>query len=398
MKNREQKLNLAYITSMKHGLSAFNYREIEELTKRGVNVFLFPTKYGTGPYMPTKDQECYVYKPYKVLLKQSFFFMRNPIKYSKIVAEAIKSKSLMDMVIAFDFASQMKKKNIDRIHCHHGDHKLFIGYYCKKILNIPLSVTIHSHSLYVNPNWELFKKSLNACDTIISISDYNKKMLTEKFGVDSKKVQVIRLFVDTEEFKPNETKRILIVGQFAERKGHEILFNAVKKLNRNDIKIWVVGGGTWDQVGFVDVRQLAKDMNLEDKIIFFGMVSDEALSELYELCDIFCLPSRTSSDGNKEGIPVTLMEAMSYGKPVISTRHAGIPELVEEILVEENDVNELANAIELLADNPDLRKKLGDRNREIIEKKYSKKNLVKLQNCFTSLLSVYLISNRRILK
>lgn len=377
-----EKLNLAYITSMKHGLSAFNYRELEELTKLGLNIFLFPTKYGTGPYMPKKNWDCYVYNPYKVLFKQFFFFMRNPIKYVKILAEAVKSKSLMDMVIAFDFANQMRKKNVDRIHCHHGDHKLFIGYYCKKILNIPLSVTIHSHSLYVNPNWKMFKKSLDACDTIVSISDYNKRMLTEKFGVDSKKVQVIRLFVDTEEFRPDKTNKILIVGQFTERKGHEILFNAVKKLNRNDIKIWVVGEGTWDQVGFVDVRQLAKDMDLEDKVVFFGMISDEVLMELYELCDIFCLPSRTASDGNKEGIPVTLMEAMSYGKPVISTRHAGIPEIVEEILVEENNIEELAKTIELLADNPDLRKKLGAINREIIEERYSKENVMKLKEIF----------------
>jgi glycosyltransferase involved in cell wall biosynthesis len=382
MKNREKKWNLAYITSMKHGLSAFNYREIEELTKLGRNIFLFPTKYDKGLYMPKKSWNCYVYSPYKILFKQIFFFIKTPIKYIKLLAEAVRSKSLMDMVIAYDFANQMRKKNIDRIHCHHGDHKLFIGYYCKKILNIPLSVTIHSHSLYVNPNWEMFKKSLDVCDTIISISDYNKKMLTEKFGVDSEKVQVIRLFVDTEKFKPDKTNKILIVGQFAERKGHEILFKAVKKLNRKDIKIWVVGEGTWDQVGFVDVRQLAKDMNLEDKIVFFGSVNDEVLRELYVLCDIFCLPSRTSSDGNKEGIPVTLMEAMAYGKPVISTRHAGVPELVGEILVEENDVNELANAIELLADNPYLRKKLGDRNREIIEEKYSKENVVKLKEIF----------------
>ena len=105
MKNRERKLNLAYITSMKHGLSAFNYREIEGLTKLGLNIILFPTKYGTGPYMPTKGWDCYIYNPYKVLLKQTFFFLGNPIKYVKILAEAVRSKSLMDMVIAFDFAS-----------------------------------------------------------------------------------------------------------------------------------------------------------------------------------------------------------------------------------------------------------------------------------------------------
>jgi glycosyltransferase involved in cell wall biosynthesis len=384
MGDKEHKLNLAYITSMKHGLSAFNYREIEELTNLGINIFLFPTKYGKGPYMPKKSWEYYVYRSRKVLFKQIFFFLTNPIRYVKLFAEAIKSKSLMDMIIAYDFANQMKKRNIDNIHCHHGDHKLFIGYYCKKVLNIPLSVTIHSHSLYVNPNWDMFKKSLDACDNIISISDYNKKMLTQKFGVNSDKVQVIRLSVDTEEFKLNRTKKILIVGQFAERKGHKILFKAVKKLNRNDIKIWVVGEGSWDQKCFVDVGQLAKDMDLEDKVTFFGSVDDEVLKELYELCDIFCLPSITSSDGNKEGIPVTLMEAMSYGKLVISTRHAGIPELVEEILVEENNVGELADAIEKLLDNPHLCKKQGGRNRKIIEEKHSKENVAKLRDVFVT--------------
>jgi len=127
---------------------------------------------------------------------------------------------------------------------------------------------------------------------------------------------------------------------------------------------------------------LAKSLGIEDKVTIFGEVSDDFLKVLYDSCDIFCLPSKTTRKGEKEGIPVALMEAMSYGKPVISTRHAGIPELVEEILVEENNVDELAKAIELLVDNPDLRRKLGERNRKIIEEKYSKKNVTKLRNIF----------------
>lgn len=368
----KNKTNVAYILSMKRtGLDAFNYREMRELINHGLNISIFPTKYNVGPYMPEEEWDCYIYNPIKVVLKQPFFFLNNPKQYLRLLCESFKTKSLIDFLIANEFANQMKRRNIQHIHCHFGDHKLFIGYYCKRHLNIPLTVTIHAHELYNNPNEIMFKLSLNSCDKIITISNYNKKYIVENFGINTDRIIVIRLFVDTD---VKATKKILTVGRFVEKKGHEILFTAIKKLNRADLKLWIVGGNG------LDLEQLAIDLGIRDKIIFFGVVSDEILKELYERCGIFCLPSRTASDGDREGIPVALMEAMSYGKPVISTRHAGIPELVEDILVEENNAEELAKAIELLADNPDLRRKLGERNRKIIEERYSKKNVMKLAN------------------
>lgn len=373
-------MKIGYIISIRIGMNSFIYREIDELIKTGLKIVLFPTKYNKGLYMPKDDWDCYIYHPFSVFLKQPLFFILSPLQYLKLFYESIKTKSLLDFIIAFDFATQMKKKDVNRIHCHFGDHKLFIGYYCKRILGIPLTVTIHAHELTHNPNWIMFIKSLEACDKIVSISDYNKQILTEKFNIDSNKITVIRLF-GFEKSDDNYIK-ILIVGWFQEKKGHDILFNAIKKLDRNDIKVWVVGRKQlWDKE-IVDVEKLAKSIGIEDKVIIFGEISDDVLKVLYNSCDLFCLPSKTTRGGAKEGIPVALMEAMSYGKPVISTRHAGIPELVEETLVEENNVEELAKAIELLADNPELRKKLGERNREIIVEKYSKENIMKLREVF----------------
>ena len=375
--------NVGYILSMQvGGLLHFHYREIEELINSGINITIFPTKYSEGPYMPKKGWDCYVYRPLSVLLKQpKYFFTIGPSKYVRLFFEAIKSNSIIEFMLACDFSDQMKKRKIKWIHCHFGDRKLFIGYFCKRILNIPLSVTIHAHELYANPNKKMFKKSLNACDNIISISEYNKNLLLNRFDIDERKVAVIRLFVDSEE---SDATKILIVGQIAERKGQDILLKAVKKINRKDIKIWVVGG-EWEKNSEYNIdtlSNLAKEIGIKENVVFFAQVSDETLKILYKSCDIFCLPSRTPKSGQKEGIPVSLMEAMSYGKPVISTRHSGIPELVEEILVEENNVDELAKAIELLAYNPELRKRHGERNRKIIEERYSKKNVQKLKEVF----------------
>lgn len=368
-------MTIAYIISIKNGVLSFVFSEIEALEGGGLKILLFPTKYNEGPYMPKKDWYCYVYKPFFVILKQPLFLIKSPFCYIKLLMEALRTKSLIDFAIGFDFANEMKKRKVSRIHCHFGGHQLFTGYYCKKILNVPLSVTIHAYELYNNPNLVMFRSSLKLCNNIITISDYNKKLLIEKFGIKSNRIKTIRLFSHKKGDEKKYTK-ILIVARFTEKKGYDVLFKALKTSDRENIKLWVVGGGE------LEVEKLARDMGIKDKIIFFGRVPDDVLRELYESCDIFCLPSRTAKSGDKEGIPVSLMEAMSYGKPVISTRHTGIPELVEEVLVEENNVEELAKAIELLADNPELCRKLGERNRKIIEERYSKKNVMKLKEVF----------------
>ena len=120
-----------------------------------------------------------------------------------------------------------------------------------------------------------------------------------------------------------------------------------------------------------------------------GRQSGTVLDIIFSNCDIFCLPSYTEyyedgSPAEREGIPVALMEAMAWGKPVIATRHAGNPELVEEILIEERNVEELRNAIEYLIENPEKWSAMGKRNQEIIKQKYSKKNVSILVNIFRS--------------
>jgi colanic acid/amylovoran biosynthesis glycosyltransferase len=104
------------------------------------------------------------------------------------------------------------------------------------------------------------------------------------------------------------------------------------------------------------------------------------LDVLYRTCDIFCLPSVVDSTGVSEGLPVVLIEAMSYGKPVIATRLAGTPELVEDILIEERDVAGLTEALRRLIADPELRQRMGQRNVEIVEAEYSKANVKQMRD------------------
>ena len=178
-----------------------------------------------------------------------------------------------------------------------------------------------------------------------------------------------------------EGLRIFILGQFDARKGHEDLFEAVSLLGNKDIELWVAGGGS-NSGKVIDMPELAMKFGIENQVKIFNFPSEEKVIEMYQECDVFCLPSKDAPDGNKEGIPVVLMEAMACGKAVISTKHAGIPELVDEILVEEGGVNDIRIALEALMMNEKKRLTLGEKNRAIIESEYSKENLIDLEKLF----------------
>jgi glycosyltransferase involved in cell wall biosynthesis len=150
---------------------------------------------------------------------------------------------------------------------------------------------------------------------------------------------------------------------------------ALKILDRPDVRLWVVG-----YKGPVDVPKLVSDLGLDDRVTIFGYISDDVLKVLYTYCDFLCMPSRMDRNGIGEGLPVSLMEAMSYEKPVVATLHTGIPELVPDILVPENDAAKLAEGIGRLADNCELRRTMGERNRQIVSEQYSAANVLTLLN------------------
>ena len=357
---------------MKRGLPSFIFREIKELESNGIGVDIFTTKYAPGIYMPDDGWCCNWYNPLVVLLLQPIFLIKHNINYIKLFFEAIQTNSLVDFVIAFYYANKMKR--VERIHCHEGMHSFHIGYYCSKIIGLPLSVTVHADALWINPNPKLTKKAFQYCTQIITISNYNKKKIMQDYHVNTEKITVIRLGVDTKKFDKKDRKSIMIVGQHAKRKGHDDLLKAFKKLDRDDVDLWIVGSGSWGgNQDYVDVRLLSKKYEVEKNIIYFENIHEEFLQFLYSKCTVFCLPSKRASDGNCEGLPVSIMEAMSSYRPVISTRHTGIPEIVDEkYLVPEGNAVALSMALAELLDRSCAElEHIGIENRKVIEEKFN---------------------------
>jgi glycosyltransferase involved in cell wall biosynthesis len=301
-----------------------------------------------------------------------------PNRYGEVLLEAIRLGAFVDFLMAGAFAKTVIDLRLELIHCHFGDHKLFVGYLCGRLSERPVTVTIHAYELYRNPNPRFFRYVLARVRGIVTIAVYNRKVLQEKWGIPPARVAVIPLFADLP-LEPavagGDKVTILTVARLVEKKGHRTLIAALARLPL-EFESVVVGRGS------LNVQDLAEAAGVENRVHVRGAVNDQELQMAYRSATIFCLPSEGAPDGDREGIPVALMEAMAHGLPVVGTRHAGIPELVEEMLVDEGDVDGLAKCLLILGRDPDLRKRLGRKNREIVEARFSRANVLQLESLF----------------
>lgn len=176
------------------------------------------------------------------------------------------------------------------------------------------------------------------------------------------------------EIEPKYAKRQLIgVGRFVEKKAPHQTIRAFRKVldNEPDVKLILAGNGPLME----SCQCLVKELGMENNVELPGVISPEQLRDYLTESMVFVQHSVTAPDGDMEGTPVAVLEASGAGLPVVSTRHAGIPDIIIEgetgYLVDENDVEEMAKYILLLINDMDLIRKLGESGKENVINNFS---------------------------
>lgn len=354
-------LHIGVFASLKRGFEHFIYRELTILERNGAKISVYPTKVGAGLYGPRPSWDFHPWSALAVIFANLLTAVTRPTTYFPLLLEALRHSALVDFVLAVNFARQLEGVNV--LYATFGDRKFFVAYFCKRLTGLPLVCTIHAYEIYQNPNPKMFAHALPYADQIITVSKYNFQQLKDRYGVEAHDLELVRCCIDTQEYRPQQKFKILIVGFFAERKGHEVLFQAIKQLGRDDFEVWVVGGAGAETES-IDVKGLCQQYGLESQVAFFGPLSGTALKAVYHACDVFCLPCHFEKDGLGEGFPVVLIEAMASGKPVISTRHVEIPNVIKRLLVDEKDVDGLAQALLQVHQSAELRAELSLESRQ----------------------------------
>ncbi|EON5711872.1 colanic acid biosynthesis glycosyltransferase WcaL [Escherichia coli] len=220
-----------------------------------------------------------------------------------------------------------------------------------KIATIFHGIDISSREVlnhYTPEYQQLFRRG----DLMLPISDLWAGRL-QKMGCPREKIAVSRMGVDMTRFSPRPVKapatplEIISVARLTEKKGLHVAIEACRQLKEQGVafRYRILGIGPWER----RLRTLIEQYQLEDVVEMPGFKPSHEVKAMLDNADVFLLPSVTGADGDMEGIPVALMEAMAVGIPVVSTLHSGIPELVEADksgwLVPENDARALAQRL-----------------------------------------------------
>jgi glycosyltransferase involved in cell wall biosynthesis len=220
----------------------------------------------------------------------------------------------------------------------------------------------------------------------LTISEYNRAHL-ERVGVESAKLAVVRCGVSfpAREMPPSRQRRLSCrigtLGRLVEKKGVDDLIRAVSRLGDRVCRIELSIAGDGPLRGMLE--GMVAELGLTDRVRFEGSMSHARVKEWMDRLDVFVLACKPDANGDMDGIPVVLMEAMSQFVPVVSTRLSGIPELVVDgqtgLLANPADPADLAARIDHLLDAPDLRRELAVRAEAHVRREFGQQvNLERL--------------------
>jgi glycosyltransferase involved in cell wall biosynthesis len=362
---------IAFLAPEIPALSAtFVYNEILELEKKGVSVLPLSVH---RPSHPTREEEIkaiqdktiYIYDQGlgRFILSFLCYFFTSPLCFIETffmaVSDAVKV-GLFNKTAAGVFyrlmagakvAQIMKQHKCEHLHVHFAHVPTDIAMYASAFSGIPFSFMAHANDLFER-GW-LLKEKVGRSKFTATISEFNKSFLV-RHGAAEEKIVIIRCGIDSRTFKPRDATSITLplklgsLGRMVEKKGFDVLIHACSALKEKNIlfNLELAGDGPLRH----DLEELMVSFGLEKEITFRGSLPHNEVPIWVRGLDVFVLPCQRDGNGDMDGIPVVLMEAMLSGVPVISTKLSGIPELVEDditgLLAEPGDPASLAQCIE----------------------------------------------------
>lgn len=417
----------------------FITNEIRLLEKMGVNLAIFSVKKleGQKNHAMVKDIKVPVtYLPQADALSESRFsrwLIDNVPKFSKSHKQLFKAKPLAYFKVLLECGvmsvqyrnhwlelprevffkeflqagyianAALQAGTIHHFHAHFCHGSTTIAMFASRMSGIPFSFTAHAKDIYLkelNPG-RLLPKKMRRAEFLVTCTGANEDHL-QKIAPKNTKIYKIYHGLDTKLFtnssrqtssgQVDDVPMLLSVGRLVEKKGFDYLIQACAILKQKGLRFrcQIVGGGDDDYA--VKLKNLINSLNLNDTVSLYGAVTQEELRTIYQQATAFALPCLVVDNGDRDGIPNVLVEAMAMSVPVISTDISGIPELIDDqvngLLVPEKNAEAMASAIEKLLVDAELRSRLGKAGRARVCKDFdSQVTTLELKDLFITRLA-----------
>lgn len=280
---------------------------------------------------------------------------------------------------AVQMAYEMQRENITHVHAHYASHPALAAWIIHRLTGMGYSVTVHAHDIFVRQ--EMLATKLSDATFIVAISEFNRDYLSQRIGpwlADKTHVVHCGIVPDTYNLAstdnyPSDKFEVISIGSLQDYKGQEYLIKACAILRDNAISLRcrIIGGGEEQQT----LENLIAEYALEDVVTLLGPQPQEVVADLLPTAQCYVQPSIITPSGKMEGIPVSLMEALACGLPVIATAISGIPELVRPdetgYLVPPGDAVALASAMTTVRENANKASKLALAGRTLVHEAFN---------------------------
>lgn len=282
-----------------------------------------------------------------------------------------------DAFQAVQLARQVRRRGIAHLHAHFASVGTSVARAAARIAGIGYSFTAHAKDIFHDGvDREDLRRKLRDADDVVTVSDYNLGYLTAEFGADARAVRRVYNGLDLTGFEfssPDDRPAVIAaVGRLVEKKGFADLLAAAALLLADGREVQVVLVGTGELAD--DLRAQAVRLGLGDRLTMPGALPQHEVAGIVGRAAVFAAPCVVGADGNRDGLPTVLLEAMALGTPCVATPVTGIPEVIEAevtgLLVPERDPRALADALGRLLDDPDLRVRLAKSARDLIETEF----------------------------
>ncbi|MFQ5707440.1 MAG: glycosyltransferase [bacterium] len=382
---------LAYLLSGFPRLSeTFILNEILELERQGLPLVIFSLKKemgAQGPAEVTRLKSPVIYIPEKLSVPSYLsiyranvaLLLQSPQRYLRVTRQFLstgKKERFFSIYQSFLrwiwFGRQLQKLRVARIHAHFAHDPTTMAYWVNRLLDIPYSFTAHAKDIYCYSE-EWLQKKIHSAQWVATCTDYNKQHLQ---AVSQNGTAIYRLYhgIDLEKFKAGtRTQRsvplVLAVGRLVEKKGFPSLISACNLLRSMGLafQCLIVGEGPLRSA----LQEQIDRLGLSHQVGLGGALNHKRLLSLYKMASVFVMPSVITENGDRDGIPNVILEAMAMELPVVASRVSGIPEAVAHaktgLLVEQRDARALATAIRNLLYDTGLARRLGQSGRRKVQ-------------------------------
>ncbi|QKE84487.1 glycosyltransferase [Arthrobacter sp. NEB 688] len=272
-------------------------------------------------------------------------------------------------------AERVLAEQPDVLHAHFATAAAEVAAVASRVTGVPVTVTAHAKDVFHTENADVLAGRLDGVAAVVTVSEYNLEHLGRT--LPGTRIRLVRNGVPLG--RPNVVHAgrrdapVLCVCRLVPKKGVDVLVRAVALAAVDDpwVRLDVIGDGPLRE----ELVDLARELGVADRVTFHGAMDSAGVEAAYARASLVALPCRVDGDGDRDGLPTVLVEALARGLPVVSTDVVGIPELVRDRatgrLVAPDDPPALARAVAELRADPVAARALGAAGRELVAADYA---------------------------